>query len=66
MIKRSDLGVNLYNNIFHTRSDQRISNLRYKVVKGFALRLESKENVSSNHANGTFTWSIKVVMGSHN
>lgn len=49
MIERSDLGVNLFKNIFHTRL-MRITNLKYKVVKGFALCLESKENVSSNHA----------------
>ena len=49
MIERSDLGVNLFKNIFLTRL-MRITNLKYKVVKGFALCLESKENVSSNHA----------------
>lgn len=38
----------------------RITNLKYKVVKGFALCLESKENVSSNHA--VTTWQLAHLL----
>lgn len=59
MIERSDLGVNLFKKIFHARL-MRITNLKYKVVKGFALCLESKENVSSNHA--VTTWQLTHLL----